>query len=57
MLVVPKPVYFDETQEWNEHVDFVCNSLIRYFGIFNHIKNTVTKPILRQLFYFLQIRK
>ena len=44
-------VYFDETLKWNEHVDYVCNSLVKYFGIFNHIKNKVTKPIVRQLYY------
>ena len=44
-------VYFDDTSKWNGHVDYVCNSLIKYFGIFNHIKNKVTKPIMRQLYY------
>ena len=44
-------VYFDETLKWNEHVNYVCNSLVKYFGIFNHIKNKVTKPIVRQLYY------
>ena len=38
-------IYFDETLNWNLHVDYVCNSLIKYFGIFNHIKNKLTKPI------------
>ena len=42
-------VYFDETLKWNEHFDYVCNSLVKYYGIFNQIKNTVTKPIVRQL--------
>ena len=44
-------VYFDETLKWNGHVDYVCNSHVEYFGIFNHIKNKVTKPIVRQLYY------
>ena len=43
--------YFDETLKWNEHVDFVNNSFIKYFGIFNHIKNKITEPIVRQLYY------
>ena len=44
-------VYFDETLKLNEHVDYVCNSLIKYFGIFNHMKNNATKPIVGQLYY------
>ena len=46
-------IYFDETMKWNEHVTFICNSLVKYFGIFNHIKNRVTRPIIRQLYSFI----
>ena len=44
-------VYFDETLKWNEHVEYVYNSFVKYFGIFNHIKKKVTKPIVGQLYY------
>ena len=30
-------IYFDETMKWNEHISFVCNLLVKYFGNFNHI--------------------
>ena len=48
-------VYFDKTLKSNEHVDYACNSLIEYFGIFNHIRNKVTKPNVRQLYYYIFI--
>ena len=38
-------VYFDETLKWNERIDFVCNTSIKYFGIFIHIKNKVTSQL------------
>ena len=50
-------VYFDETLEWTEYVDFVCNLLIKYFWIFNHIKNKIIKPIMRQVYHYLSIQK
>ena len=28
----------DENLYWNAHVDFVCASLVKYFGIFNLLK-------------------
>ena len=36
---------------WLEHVDQICASLVKYFGIFNHIKNFVSKRIARQLYF------
>ena len=41
----------DEKLNWDEHVISVCQSLIKYFGIFNQIKYFVTKPIVRQLYF------
>ena len=29
----------DETLHWNDHVNELCKSLVKYFGISNHIKN------------------
>ena len=29
----------DENLYWNAHVDSVCASLVKYFGVFNHIKS------------------
>ena len=31
----------DETLYWHEHANPTCASLIKYFGIFNHVKNVV----------------
>ena len=28
-----------ENLYWHDHVDQICASLVKYFGIFNHIKN------------------
>ena len=35
----------------NEHVQSICNSLLKYFGIFNHIKHKVNKKTARQLYF------
>ena len=36
---------------WHEHVDQICASLVKCFGIFNHIKNFVSLRISKQLYY------
>ena len=41
----------DENLYWNAHVDFVCASMVKYFGIFNHIKSFITPRIARQLYF------
>ena len=41
----------DEKLYWHEHVDQICASLVKYFGIFNHIKNFVSKRIARHLYF------
>ena len=48
----------DENLYWNAHVDFVvCASLVKYFGIFNHIKSFNTSRIAIQLYFaFINFR-
>ena len=41
----------DEHLYWHEHVDQICASLVKYFGIFNHIKSFVSLRISKQLHY------
>ena len=41
-------VTLDETLNWNEQVDQLCKSLLKYFGIFNQIKHKITTQIARQ---------
>ena len=41
----------DENLYWNIHTDYVYNSLVKYFGIFNHIKTDVSRKIARQLYF------
>ena len=41
----------DETLNWNEHVNELYKSLIKYFGIFNHIKYKIIPMVVRQLYY------
>ena len=41
----------DKNLSCNAHVDFVCASLVKYFGIFNHIKSFITSRIARQLYF------
>ena len=40
----------DEKLNYNEHVQSICNSLLKYFRIFNHIKHKVNKKTARQLY-------
>ena len=44
-------VTLDETLNWDEHVDILRKSLLKYFGIFNQIKHKVTTKIARQIYY------
>ena len=41
----------DETLNWNKDVNELCKSLIKYFGIFNHIKYKIIPAVMRQLYY------
>ena len=41
----------DGKLNYNEHVQSICNSLLKYFGIFNHIKHKVNKKTARQLYF------
>ena len=36
---------------WLDHVDQICTSLVKYFGIFNHIKFFFAKRIARQHYF------
>ena len=40
----------DENLYWHMHVEHVYNSLVKYFGIFNHVKTMISKKIARQLY-------
>ena len=44
-------ITLDETLNWSEHVSILCESLLKYFGIFNHIKYRVTPKITCQIYY------
>ena len=44
-------VVLDSLLTWNDHINFVCSKLLKYFGIFNHIKSFVSKTIARQLYF------
>ena len=44
-------VTFDEKLTWNAHVENVCNSLLKLFGIFKQMRHKVTKNTVRQLYH------
>ena len=50
-------IYIDELLTWRDHVSHVHKSLIRYYGIFNHIKNFINKKVIRQLYFALVYSK
>ena len=41
----------DENLYWNADVDNVCMSLVKFFGIFNHVKRFVSKRKAHQLYF------
>ena len=41
-------VTLDEAFNWNEQVDTLCKSLLKYFDLFNQIKHKVITQIVRQ---------
>ena len=43
-------ITLDETLNWSEYVDNLCESLLKYL-IFNHIKYKVTPKVARQIYY------
>ena len=43
--------FLDENLNWHAHIDHLCKSLIKYFGIFNKIRHFVTSKIARQLYF------
>ena len=52
-------MWLDDKLSWHEHVNQTCASLIKYAGIFNHIKNFVSVEIARELylaFVYLRIQ-
>ena len=44
-------VIIDKNLNWNMHVNFVCHSLIKFIGLFKHIKHKVAQKVVRQLYY------
>ena len=44
-------VTIDEKLTWNAHVENVCNSLLKFFGIFKQMRHKVTKNTVRQLYH------
>ena len=41
----------DENLYWQMHAEYVYNSLVKYFGIFNRVKTIISKKIARQLYF------
>jgi hypothetical protein len=44
-------VVIDDKLCWDNHINSVCKNLLRYFGIFNHIKTTTTQGTARQIYF------
>lgn len=44
-------ITFDECLTWKTHIDSLCKSLCKYFGIFNHIKRNLTRNTVRQVYF------
>ena len=44
-------VTIDEKLTWNSHVEYVCNSLIKFLCIFKQLRHKVTTSTVRQLYH------
>ena len=44
-------ITLDETLNWSLDVNILCESLLKYFGIFYHIKYKATPKVARQICY------
>ena len=42
-------IYLDEILHWNKHVEYVCNSLIKFFVILKQIKCKVHLIIIKTI--------
>ena len=41
----------DENLYWHMHVEHVYDSLVKYFGMSNHVKTMIFKRIARQMYF------
>ena len=41
----------DEKLTWENHINEVCNSLLKYFGIFYNIRNSIPLAMARTIYY------
>ena len=41
----------DENLYWHMHAEYVYDSLVKYFGILNHVKTIISKKIAWQLYF------
>ena len=44
-------LHYDEHLTWNEHVTYLCQKLVKFFGIFKKIRQCITLKIARQLYF------
>ena len=44
-------LHIDEYLSWKHHVTQLCKNLMKYFGIFKKLRDSVPKQIARQLYY------
>ena len=44
-------LYIDEHLSWKHHVTQLCKNLVKYFGIFKKLRDSVTKKIAKQLYH------
>ena len=44
-------LHIDENLNWNVHIDSLIMTLVKYFGIFNQLKDYVSNQLARKLYY------
>ena len=44
-------LHIDENLNWNVHIDSLIMTLVKWFGIFNQLKDYVSNQLARKLYY------
>ena len=44
-------LYIDEKLTWNYHVEHLCKSLVKFFGMFKKVRYCITQKLCRQIYY------
>ena len=44
-------LFIDEKLYWNDHVNYLCKNLTKFFGLFKRVRNCIQNKLCRQLYF------